>query len=135
MTSVSVDLSDLLDLQDDLAAAAEDAIAQLKPVVSKGALNIKRHWAKEWDGLGPHITDLPKTIDYDLDVTEDTISAQVGPNKDEEGTQAPLGNLIAYGSLHSAPHPADANALAAEEPRFIDNVGKVAEQLLAGRRG
>jgi hypothetical protein len=135
VSTVSVDLSDLLNLRDDLQFSADEAVKQLKPVVSKGALNIKRQWAKEWGALGHHITDLPKTIDYDIDVTGDMISAEIGPNKDEEGTQAPLGNLIAYGSLHSAPHPSDANALAAEEPRFLDNVGDVAEQLLAGGRG
>jgi hypothetical protein len=134
VTDIRVSAVELSELAEDLRLAADEVIDKMEPVVSKGALNIKRDWAKDWGTLGSHITDLPRTIDYDLTVDGTDIAAEIGPNKDLEGTQAPLGNLIAYGSVHSAPHPADAHALAAEEPRFEQAAADAAEQLLDGRR-
>jgi hypothetical protein len=133
MTDIRVVTVELRGLADDLRRTAEDVVDEMKPVVSKGALNIKKDWAKAWKGLGPHISDLPRTIDYDLAVDQTTISADIGPNKDLVGTQAPLSNLIEFGSVHSAAHPAGATALALEESRFVQAVGDAAEKLLGPR--
>lgn len=134
MTDIRVSAVELVQLAEDLRLAADEVLDKMEPVVSKGALNIKRDWAKAWKALGPHITDLPRTIDYDLNRDGTDITANIGPNKDDEGTQAPLGNLLEYGSIHSAPHPAGAASLALEEPRFEQAVADVAEQLLDGQR-
>lgn len=132
MTSVRVD--GLTELLIDLDRAAEGIVSELKPVVSKGALNIKRDWRRGWADLGPHITSLPRTIGYDLDVQPLSVSAIVGPDKDIG--QGALGNIIEFGDglARNAAHPAGAHALEAEAPRFIDAVGKVAADLLEGRR-
>jgi len=133
MTDIRVVAIDLDELAEDLRLAGEDVIAKMRPVVSHGAANIKDDWRAGWKTLGPHITDLPRKIDYDLDVEGTTISANIGPNSDLGG-QAPLGNLIENGTPHSPPHPAGAHALAAEEPRFEKALADVAEQLLDGKR-
>jgi hypothetical protein len=63
VTEIRVSLVELDELADDLRLAGDEVINKMKPVVSKGALNIKRDWARAWGGLGSHITDLPRTID------------------------------------------------------------------------
>ncbi|HWB36617.1 MAG TPA: hypothetical protein VHA75_11390 [Rugosimonospora sp.] len=116
---------------DELGRAAADTIREVRPVVSRGALNVKRDWARGYKRLGPHITDLPRTISYDLDQDAVSVGAEVGPDKALAGTQAPLGNVIEFGSPTSAPHPAGAAALEAEAPRFATNVLDVGERLLS----
>lgn len=132
MTDIRVVLVELDELAEDLSLVADEVVDKMRPVVSKGALNIKRDWRASWQDLGPHITDLPRKVTYDLDVEGTGISAEVGPDKDLGG-QAPLGNLIEYGSANSAPHPAGAHALEAEAPRFEQAVADAAEKLLDGR--
>jgi hypothetical protein len=135
VTDIRVSAIELGELAEDLRLASEEVIAKMRPVVSRGAANIKDDWRTAWKTLGPHITDLPWKVNYDLDDDGSTIDAQIGPDL-EKGGQAPLANIIEFadGNVRSAPHPAGAHALAAEEPRFEQAVADVAEQLLDGRR-
>ena len=135
MTDIRVSSIELDELAEDLRPAAEDVVAKMKPVVSHGAANIKDDWRAGWKTLGKHISDLPYKVNYDLDVEDTTISAQIGPDLDKGG-QAPLGAIIEFadGSVRSAPHPAGAHALEAESPKFEKAVADAAEQLLDGKR-
>jgi len=132
VSTVTARLEGLDEWIDSLENAAETLVDEIKPVVSKGALNIKTDWRAGWKTLGPHITDLPRKITYDVDVEGTRVSAEIGPDK-ELGGQAPLANVIEYGSVNNAPHPAGAHALAAEEPRFLDQIADATVRLLEKR--
>jgi hypothetical protein len=102
----------------DLAAAGERLEAAVKPVVAKGALNIKNAWRASASGLA-HAPAYPYSITYDLDATAGSgyVAAEIGPDKDKK--QGPLGNLIEFGSSKNPPHLDGARALAAEDPRLV----------------
>lgn len=111
-----MDGSELQQLAADLAAAPGRLEATVRPVVSKGALNIKNTWRTSASGL-KHAPAYPYSIGYDLDVGPGYAAAEIGPDKDK--AQGALGNLIEFGSSKNPPHLDGARALADEEPRFI----------------
>lgn len=113
----------------DLAAAPARLVAGLTPMVSKGALNIKRDWRDSASGLA-HAPAYPASIGYDLDPQADGVRAVIGPDK--EMAQGALGNLIEFGSSKNPPHLDGQRALDAEEPRFIAAAEALAEQALLG---
>lgn len=110
----------------DLATAGQRLDAAVKPVVSKGALNIKNAWRIGASGLS-HAPAYPYSITYDLNAAPGTglISAEIGPDKNKK--QGALGNLLEFGSANNPPHLDGARALAAEEPRFLAALEAAAE--------
>lgn len=113
----------------DLAAAPARVAADIVPVVSKGALNVKNDWRTNASG-NPHAPHYPASITYDLDVQPDGVEAEIGPDKNLP--QGPLGNILEFGTSKNPPHLDGQRALAAEEPRFIEACATVAEQALLG---
>lgn len=121
-------VDDLLAAARALEQVATQAPRELKRVVSKGALNVKRDWrANAAASSGNHAPYYPASIGYDLDTIPGGAQATVGPDKDRR--QGALGNLLEFGSVHNAPHNDGGRALAAEEPRLVAAVEDVAEQL------
>ncbi len=110
----------------DLGQAAEDALPEVRRVVQKGALNIKKDWRQAWSGLD-HAPRLPYAVTYDTEEKRTSVTAEIGPDKDKR--QGALGNLIEYGSVNNAPIPGGAKALRAEEPRYEKALGDVLEGL------
>lgn len=113
----------------DLAAAPERLAVDLPAVVSKGALNIKNDWRASLAGL-PHLPHLPGAIGYDLSVTLDSASAEIGPDKDKK--QGPLGNIIEFGTSKNPPRLDGQRALDAEEPKFVAALEDLAEGSVLG---
>lgn len=111
----------------DLAAAPARVAVGIAPVVSKGALNIKQGWRANASG-NAHAPYYPASITYDLHVQADSVSAEIGPDKNLR--QGALGNLLEFGSSKNPPHNDGGRALADEEPRFIEACATVAEQAL-----
>jgi hypothetical protein len=109
----------------DQSAAAADA--RLRPVVSKGALNIKNETRAKWAGHR-HAPTLAAAVGYDLDERGDALGAEIGPDKAATGG-GPLGTIYEYGTQRSAPRPALNPALDAEAPRFEQAAGDAAERL------
>lgn len=105
----------------------DDVLKAVRPVVTKGATNIKNDWRKRWTGH-PHIPALPRAINFDVAELGYRLSAEIGPDKDRP--QGPLGNVIEYGTSKNAPIPGGAPALAAESPRFEKAIAEAAEKLL-----
>lgn len=136
---------DLRDLEDDLAEFNRKIIKELKKVTSKAGLNIKndaktrlrRHVRHR---SGGHVSDLPRTITYDVRQRKDSLLLEVGPDLNRQ-EQAPLGGLVEFGvaawgdkgTLGSAPRPYLAPALETEVPKFQEHIGRVAERLFDGR--
>jgi len=95
--------------------ALTGAMPAVRGVVQKGALNIKTDWRRAWSGH-PHAPALPSAVTYDSKATATSASAEIGPDKHKR--QGSLGNLFEYGSVHNAPIPGGAPAVAKELPRF-----------------
>lgn len=118
----------------DLKKASEEAVAQTRKVVSKGALNIKKD-AKRIVSVGGryggiYIPHYPSSITYETKASGTVVSAEIGPDKARK--QGPLGNIIEYGSIHNAPLPHLSPALDLEEPGFADALEEMGAKLLEG---
>jgi hypothetical protein len=120
-------VSDLDRLERDLQRAVRDVVDEVRQVVSRGALNVKRDWRRRWSGH-PTIRHLPDAVGYDVHGVGNTISAEIGPDKNRR--QGPLGNIIEFGSVNNPPIPGGLPALRAEAPRFERALTDVAERLL-----
>ena len=108
-------------------AAADRADEELRPVVSKGALNIKDATKAKWAGHR-HAPTLAAAVSYDLDEQDGALGAEIGPDKEATGG-GPLGTIYEYGTQRTAPQPALNPALDAEGPRFEQAAGDAAEKL------
>lgn len=115
---------ELADAWDESAAKADE---ELKPVVSKGALNIKNATRAKWAGHR-HAPTLAAAVGYDLDEEGGALGAEIGPDKAATGG-GPLGTIYEYGTQRAAPQPALNPALDAEAPRFEEAAGAAAEKL------
>lgn len=109
-------MTDIDRLARDLDAGADTVRMGVRPVVAKGALNIKTGTQRRWTGLS-NAPALPRAVTYDTHLTPTGASAEIGPDKLKR--QGDLGNLIEYGSVNNPPHPGLAPSLADEGPRFV----------------
>jgi hypothetical protein len=114
----------LADASDEAAARADEV---LKPVVSLGALQIKKETQAKWAGHR-HAPTLPAAVSYDLDEKGGALGAEIGPDK-ERSPAGPLGTIYEYGTPRNAPRPALNPALDNEAPRFEQAAGDAAEKL------
>jgi HK97 gp10 family phage protein len=128
---VRVTVTGAEELADAWDAAAERADDELRPVVSKGALNIKKATQAKWAGHR-HAPTLAASVTYDLDDEGGNLGAEIGPDKEKTGG-GPLGTIYEYGvengTQSTAPQPALNPSLDEEAPRFERNAGDVAEKL------
>lgn len=122
-----VDLTEVRQLAADLADGEQRIIAAVRPVVSKGALNVKDDARRLISGH-PRSRHYPATIGYDLEVNGSEICAEIGPDKDRR--QGALGNILEFGTSNNAPIPHLGPALDLEEPRFGDAVADAAARAL-----
>jgi hypothetical protein len=114
---------ELADAWDEAAARSDE---DLRQVVRKGAVNVKKDWRTAWSGF-KHAPDLPDAVTFDEDDEAGNLGAEIGPDKSK--SQGALGNLLEFGSVNNAPHPGGQPALDAEEPHFERAAGDVAEKL------
>lgn len=125
--NLDIDSPDLLRLLHDLGEARAGVVPAVKSVVTRGALNIKTD-AKA-NAPDPHDAKLYRSsITYDVDETGDEVTAEIGPDKERK--QGALGNLFEFGGKRGAAKPHLIPAWEAEEPKFVAQLGIVAEELL-----
>lgn len=107
---------------------------EVRQVVSRGALQIKKDWADRWKGH-PRIRHMPRSINYDVTSSGEGAEAEIGPDPSKlQGNMAHLiefGNAE-YGSVRNAPIPGGLPALAAEEPRFVQALADLGEKAPVG---
>ena len=127
--SITVDVSEVRKLEQDLGRVSGRVLRETEQVVARGAQNIKTDWSGRWKGLGnlPH---LHAAINYDLDVlgTAGQIHAEIGADRGRR--QGNLAHIAEFGSPSSGAHPGGAPALAAEEPRFVKALADAAGKAL-----
>jgi hypothetical protein len=133
----NVDASELDGLITDIEQIPRGLMREVERVTSRGSLNIKRDWARNWSGHSS-IRHLPRAINYDVTREGFTVESEIGA--DHARAQGTLAHFIEfgeaeYGSLHNAPIPGARPALAAEEPRYERALADVAEKVWRGPRG
>jgi hypothetical protein len=115
----------------ELLAAFAKAEAEVEDkterVIGFGCNQIKKDWKRRWSGYA-HLPHLPRAIDYDVDSAGGVVTGEVGPNRGM--LQGRLGVFIEFGTPTSAPIPGGLPAHEAEEPKFVNAMGDMAEKLL-----
>lgn len=121
-----IDASELGGLAADFSGAGRVAVGKVRPIVSKGALNIKNQMQKDAQS-SQHFGQIAPTIDYDINQTSDGFEAEVGPNK-ARGGSASLAGIAYFGSSRpgGGTLPDPVHALNDEAGRFVENLAKAA---------
>lgn len=123
--SIEFDMSEVRELMADWTRVPDMMAREGRPVVAKGASNIKDQLREEM-GRSRHFK-AAKSISYDLD--NDGYGAEIGPTKTGAG---PIANIAYFGGSNggggTVPDPL--GALEAEAPRFADALSKLAAELL-----
>ncbi|MFR0351789.1 hypothetical protein [Streptomyces sediminimaris] len=120
----SVDVSQIQRLSRDLYRAGAHVEPRVRAVVERGAVNVKRDWrANAAASAGRHARLYPGSISYDTRHYPGGAIAEIGPDKNKP--QGALGNLLEYGSSKNPPHMDGARAIAAEAPRFVEQIAAV----------
>jgi hypothetical protein len=125
---VRVTVTGALELADAWDESVAKADEKLKPVVSKGALNIKKETQAKWAGAR-YAPTLSAAVSYDLDEKGGALGAEIGPDK-QRSPAGPLGTIYEYGTPRTAPQPALNPALDHEAPRFEKASEDAAEKLV-----
>lgn len=114
--------------RDDMDKLPSRAMAEGKKIVGQGCNNIKKDWRARWTGHA-HIPHLPYAISYDVTVPRTNyIHGAAGPDLNKK--QGPLGGIIEFGTINSAPIPGGLPAFEAESPRFLKFVEDMIPKLL-----
>jgi hypothetical protein len=119
-----INASELEGLAVDLARAGTVAPAKVRPIVSRGALNIKRRMQSD-ASASSSFKAIAGTIDYDITVGFDGVEAEIGPNR-ALGGAASLAGIAYFGSSKpgGATVPDPVLALEEEAPRFVQNLAE-----------
>lgn len=113
---------ELQDLARDLAAAGVEIEPKLRPVVSRGGLQIKRQLQAEMSA-STHFRSIAGSITYLTTATRNAVEAEVGPDKTRGGA---LANVAYFGtSRGGGTVPDPVGALRAEAPRFAQAIDDV----------
>ena len=124
--SVSFDDSELRAFAAELGEVSQQAARKLRPVVSKGALNIKNEMQSDMQA-SRHFKQIARTISYDLE--DEGMTAVIGPNKHFRAAR--LANIAYFGVPRGGGGTVDIDRpLENEKPRFEKAVRDVLDGLL-----
>lgn len=129
MSEVEITTEGLRELVAMLTKAESRSVTEVRAVVERGAVNVKKDWQQRWSGIG-HAPALAAAVNYDVSYGLGSVSAEVGPDKGRR--QGALGNIIEFGTSKNAPIPGGLPALEAEQPRFERALADLAEKALGG---
>lgn len=94
----SLDVGDLLRFGDDLVAAADELLDKVKPVVARGALNIKMSMQDDMK-QSEHFKQVARSITYDVSQGQGWVEAEIGP-KTAGQVVGDLAHLAYFGGAH-----------------------------------
>lgn len=112
-------------LADAIEAVPRESLPKFRKVVERGAVNVKTGMRADASGH-PTFRYFPRSISYD--VTDGGLGAEIGPDKDL--VQGALGNIVYFGTSKNAPVLDINGPLNKEQPRFVDALADVAEDIL-----
>ena len=124
-----IDDSDLRALAVDLGTVEARVLPKIRPIVSKGALNIKNQLQRE-ARESAHFDSLAPSIGYDMGGGsfggDSVIEAEIGPDRSRGSGAGLLGAYWGWSRGGGGTLPDPIVALAEEEPRFVEAMAKVA---------
>jgi hypothetical protein len=125
----------LKEIAADCEFARDHAIEEVKKVVGRGSLNVKKAAqatirAASHRGYLPHY---PRSITYDVTARGASVIGEIGP--DPARLQGGLGRLLEYGSRNNAPIPHLGPAVDAEEPVLAQYLEELGVKLMEGHGG
>lgn len=121
------DTSGLREWAKDLGEAAEDLVPEIRKVLVKGVIKIKRDAKRRVANLS-HAPSYPGSITDDIRQSADSVEVEVGPDKNRR--QGALGNLIEFGSVNNEPIPHMAPATDKELPHIEKHLDALLPELL-----
>lgn len=125
----TIDTSELRAVTAALTSSTAHVERDVRQVVSKGALKIKRQLVAEM-GASSHFKGIAQSITYDLTGNAFFSEAQIGP-KSGEGEAGNLANIAYFGgSRGGGTVPDPQGALDTEAPRFEKALGDILGGLL-----
>lgn len=126
---MAADVSQLRAFAVELGQVPDSVVRKIRPVVSKGALNIRDQMRAEMS-RSRSFRQIAPTINYDLKVQADGMEAEIGPDKRRRSAR--LANIAYFGGARggggTVPDPR--GALEAEVPRFESALSKLLEDVL-----
>lgn len=130
MSEVTVDVSELVALGRDLSKAGDDLMGKVRPVVSRGALNVKNGMREDMQG-SRHFGQVAASISYEMSGNAVTSQAEVGPVTEGQ-TVGDLAHFAYFGGANGGGGSVrDPQAvLDEEEPRFVKAIEDVVGSLL-----
>lgn len=126
--TVDLDMSEVRELAADMRKVDGRLARHLVPVVSKGALNIKKEIAETFRASGnAGFRYVGSTVSYDLTTSTDEIAAEIGPTK----PAGALANVAVFGTSRGGGTVADpAQALTNEAVGFGKALADLGEELI-----
>lgn len=124
MSDVTVDLSDLLRLADDISSIVPAVEAEAPKIVKRGAQNVKTDAIRLIRAQTPgktHLPHYPRAISYDLRGGRREPTAEIGP--DSSRPQGAMGAAIEEGGARAGAMPHMNPALDDESPKFTAAAG------------
>ena len=113
---IEVDTSELRALAADLGRAPDKVQQGIRPVIAKGALNIKTEMQMDL-ASSTHFRGITFSVSYDTKVDSGGVEAEIGPDKGRAG--GALANIAYFGTSRGGGTVPDPQvALTAEAPRF-----------------
>ena len=126
---IEIDSRDLTVFGDDLKRAAKRADAEIKPIIKRGAMNIKKQLRKEMFA-SDHFKGAGSAIAFDLFAGPGGIWAEIGPSS-EGGSPGNLANIAYFGtSRGGGTVPDPKGALEAEAPNVEKYLTDLIEKAL-----
>jgi hypothetical protein len=117
------DFDEVVQLAGDLSALADGYHAEVRKVVARGALNIKKQMAREAEGV-KHAPGLPRDISYDTRELRGSVVAEVGPTTGDVGSLA----LLYFGNSKTGPRmPDPMGALEQEVPNVVYHLSRIGD--------
>jgi len=124
-----IDLTEVDTYIAELGRVPKDLHDEVVKVGEKGALNIKKDWARAWSGHA-YIGPLSRAVSYDRKFSGTGVEWEIGPDKGR--AQGALGNIIEFGTVNNAPIPGGLPALDREAPRMERHLSEVLGRVLGG---
>lgn len=119
---VFVDIHEIDQLAADFLKEAAEIDARATVVVTAAAQRVQDAARTAASGH-PTLPDYPASITFDVTHDAGNVVAEIGPDKDLP--QGPLGAILEYGSVNSAPMNWLGAASAAEENRFEAEIAAI----------
>lgn len=122
------DSPDLLALVQDLMGVEGKLVPEVRKVVERGALNVKKDAQQRFQAQssGTYLPHYAASITYEM---TGPLEAEVGPERTGH-KQGQMGRGIEFGSSNKGPMPHMIPAADAEEPKLADQVGDAAVRVL-----